>query len=117
MTQKELGRVIINDEKIINQHIQIALSTIYGKHLEEKLAEPGFKAGLANNGTINVGMCDVKRGERENYAIYLNYNVRIGRKMKPRRKKLADANSVYDAIKFAVTSDFSYNLARSLEGK
>ena len=100
--------MIINNNAIINQNISIALGTIYGNKTEEKLQE--METGLTPNGTIRVGTCDVKRGERENYAVFLNYHVLKGNKKKPRTKKLSEMDSLYDSIKFAASVDFAYNL-------
>lgn len=114
MTQKELKGLIINDKNIVNQHINIAARTIYGKAADAVLARPAWEDrpnGLAPNGTIFLGHCSIKRGEHENYAVYLNYFVMRNKK---RRKKLGEMASLYDAIKFAVASDYSFTLAWDL---
>lgn len=114
MTQRELKALIINDKNIVNQHINIAARTIYGKAADDKLARPAWEGrpnGLAPNGTIFFGNCSIKRGEQENYAVYLNYFVMRNKK---RRKKLGEMTSLYDAIKFAVASDYIFALTLSL---
>ena len=112
MTQKELGRIIVNDATVVNQHMTIATRSIYGKNAEAKLAKPAWEGrpnGLAPNGTIFFGRCSIKRGERENYAVFLNY---LNDRRKKRSKKLGEMTSLYDAIKFAVSSDFVFDLSR-----